>query len=233
MFMAFNDMSYNAILPKRRASPSTRPRLPQAEWARFRRRSRRTMLEAGGYFVVRFTREGIDQDCPKVYIDFRWPIGQTGRLTKARPRQKLGYLLPVARAARRMLPIGIIARWHIGPTHSQAAQRASRLTNHRPPATISNKFALRSRPWISCRVAEGRALRSHDNRIGRKLPVAWCQLSPYTRGNMRFGVPSSSISFLFSTSRERGFRFLGTLDPARPTAAQISRRLGFREEESG
>jgi len=44
------------------------------------------------------------------------------------------------------------------------------------------KFALRSRPWISCRVAEGRALRSHDNRIGRELPVARCQLSPYTGG---------------------------------------------------
>ena len=60
-----------------------------------------------------------------------------------------------------------------------------------PPAfpVRSIKFALRSRPWISCRVAEGRALRSHDNRIEDNFgrPVSTLALQ---RGNMRFGVRS-------------------------------------------
>src|SRR5579862_2167248 len=51
-----------------------------------------------------------------------------------------------------------------------------------PPPLPFIKFALRSRPWISCRVAEGRALRSHDNRIRIHFLVARCQLSPYTGG---------------------------------------------------
>jgi len=53
---------------------------------------------------------------------------------------------------------------------------------------LSHQPALRSRPWISCRVAEGRALRRHGNRTGiiyrgRQVPT----LDPET-GDMRFGM---------------------------------------------
>lgn len=63
------------------------------------------------------------------------------------------------------------------------------------------------RPWISCRVAEGRALRRHGNRTriiypGRQVPT----LDPEDRGNMRFGVRGKFQHFLSLFSHFRGKR---------------------------
>src|SRR5581483_4163275 len=72
--------------------------------------------------------------------------------------------------------------------------------------------ALRSRHWISCKVAEGRALRRHGNRIliiyqDRQVPT----LDPESTGDMRFGKREFKHfqNLFFHFPGKRGLRLLG------------------------
>src|SRR5438034_1036535 len=82
---------------------------------------------------------------------------------------------------------------------------------------LFHQSALRSRPWISCRVAEGRALRRHGNRTriiypGRQVPT----LDPETGKHEIRGASISALPeplFLFRGKRASYFRtvFLSVL----------------------
>ena len=92
---------------------------------------------------------------------------------------------------------------------------------------LCHQSALRSWPWISCRVAEGRALRRHGNRTGiiyrgRQVPT----LDPERTGDMRFGMRIyQPFLNLFSYSGERGFGFLGQIYSALSANSRPIRRL--------